>query len=95
MGRYRHRDHRLVRALPSLVLLACWFVAPVPEGLAIDSKANLHATLDLTDPFHPACRDATVTRSGVYKIDAMTRKVTAVAHQGGRVALLLSGRCHP
>jgi hypothetical protein len=31
------------------------------------------------DPFHPACRDATVTSSGVYKIDAKTRKVTPLA----------------
>lgn len=153
MGRSRLRDHGLLRALPSLVLLACWLAAPVhgaprfrswiaatlptvPEGLAVDSKANLYATLvgtgevvmikedgsyihiawvpsqeesgqgavlgldfdrndnifvaytahskrdltlDLTDPLHPACRDATVTRSGLYKIDARTRKVTAVA----------------
>jgi hypothetical protein len=34
---------------------------------------------DITNPLHPACRDATVTRSGVYKIDAKTRRVTALA----------------
>src|SRR6202162_5135525 len=34
---------------------------------------------DLANPFHPSCRDATVTRSGVYKIDAKTRKVTPLA----------------
>ena len=108
----------------------------VPEGLAVDSRGNLYATLvnigevvmvkddgsyehvawvpsreesgmgallgldvdkddniyvaytarskrnfaqDLTNPLHPACRDATVTRSGVYKVDARTRQVSAVA----------------
>ena len=30
-------------------------------------------------PFHPACRDATATRTGLYKIDAKTRRVTALA----------------
>src|SRR5262252_1373032 len=30
-------------------------------------------------PFHPACRDATATRTGLYKIDAKTRQVTALA----------------
>jgi sugar lactone lactonase YvrE len=34
---------------------------------------------DLTNPFHPACRDATATRTGIYKIDANTRRVTALA----------------
>jgi sugar lactone lactonase YvrE len=34
---------------------------------------------DLTNPFHPACRDATATRTGIYKIDAKTRRVTALA----------------
>ena len=34
---------------------------------------------NLVNPFHPSCRDATATRSGVYKIDAKTRKVTALA----------------
>jgi len=34
---------------------------------------------DLTNPFHPACRDATTTRTGIYKIDAKTRQVTALA----------------
>ena len=115
-----------------------WVVARLPdtpEGLGIDSKGNLYATLyhtgevvmlnedggyehiawvpskeesgkglligldldkddniyvaykahskydedDLVDFFHPACRDATVTRTGLYKIDARTRKVTALA----------------
>jgi hypothetical protein len=30
-------------------------------------------------PFHPACWDAPATRTGLYKIDAKTRKVTALA----------------
>jgi len=34
---------------------------------------------DLMNPHHPACGDVNVKRSGVYKIDAKTRKVTAVA----------------
>lgn len=57
-------------------------------GLDLDKQGNIFVTYkahskydekDLTDPFHPSCRDATVTRSGVYKIDARTRKVTALA----------------
>jgi len=34
---------------------------------------------DDDSPFHPSCRDATVTRTGLYKIDAKTRQVTALA----------------
>lgn len=34
---------------------------------------------DSTNPFHPACRDATATQTGIYKIDAKTRQVTALA----------------
>lgn len=34
---------------------------------------------DLMDPHHPACHDANVKKSGVYKIDAKTRQVTPVA----------------
>lgn len=58
-------------------------------GLEFDHDDNIYVaytahskrdlSLDLTDPFHPACRDATVTRSGVYKIDARSKKVTALA----------------
>ena len=57
-------------------------------GLDLDKGNNLYVAYkaqskydaeDLTNPFHPSCRDATVTRSGVYKIDAKTRKVTALA----------------
>ena len=57
-------------------------------GLDLDKGDNIYVAYkahskydatDLTDPFHAACRDATVTRSGVYKIDAKTRKVTALA----------------
>ena len=58
-------------------------------GLDLDRSGNIFVAYtahskydlkrDLVDPFHPACRDATVTRSGVYKIDAKTRKVTALA----------------
>ena len=58
-------------------------------GLDLDQSGNIFVAYtahskydlrrDLVDPFHPACRDATVTRSGVYKIDAKTRKVTPLA----------------
>ncbi|MCF8082600.1 MAG: SMP-30/gluconolactonase/LRE family protein [Deltaproteobacteria bacterium] len=37
---------------------------------------------DLMNPRHPACGDVNVKKSGVYKIDAKTRKVTAVATRG-------------
>lgn len=58
-------------------------------GLDFDKSDNMYVAYvgrskrnfasDLADPFHPACRDATVTSSGVYKIDALTRKVTPLA----------------
>lgn len=58
-------------------------------GLDFDHDDNLYVAytdhskhdlrLDLADPTHPACRDATVTRTGLYKIDARTRTVTALA----------------
>jgi len=58
-------------------------------GLDLDRSGNIFVAYtahsryglkkDLGDPFHPACRDATVTRSGVYKIEAKTGKVTALA----------------
>ena len=58
-------------------------------GLDLDQSGNIYVAYtghskrdfrkDLMDPFHPACRDATVTSSGVYKIDAKTRKVTPLA----------------
>jgi len=57
-------------------------------GLDVDKADNIYVAYrahsrydagDLGSPFHPSCRDATVTRSGVYKIDAKTRQVTALA----------------
>ena len=57
-------------------------------GLDLDKQDNIYVAYkahskydetDLTNPFHPSCRDATVTRSGVYKIDAKTHNVTAFA----------------
>jgi len=58
-------------------------------GLDLDQSGNIYVAYtghskhdfrkDLANPFHPACRDATVTQSGVYKIDAKTRKVTSLA----------------
>ncbi|MGD0906116.1 MAG: SMP-30/gluconolactonase/LRE family protein [Candidatus Acidiferrales bacterium] len=58
------------------------------RGLDVDKADNIYVAYkgqskydatDLVNPFHPSCRDATVTRTGVYKIDAKTRKVTALA----------------
>ena len=128
----------LVASPPASAQFKAWVMAKLPdtpEGLGIDSKGNIYATLfqtgevvmlkddgsydhiawvpskeesgkgdlagldfdkgdniyvaykahsrydatDLANPFHPSCRDATVTRSGVYKIDAKTRKVAALA----------------
>jgi sugar lactone lactonase YvrE len=57
-------------------------------GLDLDKSDNIYVAYkaqskydvgELANPFHPACRDATVTRSGVYKIDAKTRNVTPLA----------------
>ena len=57
-------------------------------GLDFDQHDNIYVAYkahskydaeDLSNPLHPACKDATVTRSGVYKIEAKTRKVTAIA----------------
>jgi sugar lactone lactonase YvrE len=57
-------------------------------GLDLDKGDNIYVIYkagskydddDIGNPSHPACRDATVTRSGVYKIDAKTRQVTALA----------------
>ena len=58
------------------------------NGLDFDRSGNLYAAYrshskydatDLSDPFHPSCRDATSTRSGLYRIEAGTHKVTPVA----------------
>lgn len=57
-------------------------------GLDFDKAGNIYVAYkarsrydatDLSDPFHPSCRDATVIRSGVYKIDAKTHSVSALA----------------
>lgn len=57
-------------------------------GIDLDRADNIYVIYkasskyddeDPANPYHPACRDATVTRSGVYKIDAKTRQVTALA----------------
>jgi len=57
-------------------------------GLDFDKNGNVYVAYkanskydatDLMNPFHPSCRDATVTRSGVYRIDAKTRGVTPLA----------------
>jgi len=57
-------------------------------GVDLDRQDNIYVAYkahskydatDLRDPFHPSCRDATVTRSGVYKIDSKTRSVTPLA----------------
>lgn len=58
-------------------------------GIDLDRAGNIYVAYkqnspryeanNLVDPFHAACKDATVTLSGVYKIDAKTRQVTALA----------------
>lgn len=58
-------------------------------GIDLDKDGNIYVAYkqdspkyeatNFTDPFHAACRDATVTLSGVYKVDAKTRKVTPLA----------------
>lgn len=59
-------------------------------GMDVDAQDNIYIAYlqaskylapdaDLLDKHHPACHDVRVTRSGVYKIDAKTRKVTPVA----------------
>jgi sugar lactone lactonase YvrE len=59
------------------------------SGVELDNKGNLYVAYKqdspkyeastFVDPFHAACRDATVTASGVYKIELATKKVTALA----------------
>jgi sugar lactone lactonase YvrE len=57
-------------------------------GLDFDKADNIYVAYkqhskydatDLADPFHPSCRDVKVTQSGVYKVEAKTRRVTALA----------------
>ncbi|MEK6320580.1 MAG: hypothetical protein AABN33_02730 [Acidobacteriota bacterium] len=58
-------------------------------GIDLDKDGNIYVaykqnspkyeTTNMSDPLHAACRDATVTLSGVYKIDARTRRVTPLA----------------
>jgi hypothetical protein len=59
-------------------------------GIDVDKDDNIIAAYveyskymslgdDLMNPHHPTCGDINVTKSGVYKIDAKTREVTAVA----------------
>jgi len=56
-------------------------------GLAFAANGDLFAAYrehsrfdatDLNDPFHPSCRDATVTRSGLYRVEARTHTVMPV-----------------
>jgi sugar lactone lactonase YvrE len=62
-------------------------------GMEVDQNDNFYVAYlqnsnyldipsDLRNPQHPACHDARVTRSGVYRIDAKTRNVTPVATKG-------------
>jgi sugar lactone lactonase YvrE len=62
-------------------------------GMEVDRDDNIIITYveyskyislgdDLMNPHHPACGDVNVKESGVYKIDAKTRAVTAVATRG-------------
>jgi len=54
-------------------------------GIEADNQDNIIVTFvehskygNLFDPHHAGCNDVTVTKSGVYKIDAKTHKVTPV-----------------
>ncbi len=61
-------------------------------GIELDGGGNIYVAFhqyspryeenNLVDPFHAACRDATVTLSGVYKVDAKTGQVTPLATRG-------------
>jgi len=62
-------------------------------GIGADKDDNLYVVYvqnskyldihkDLMNRNHPACHDVRVTRTGVYKIDAKTRQVSAVATRG-------------
>jgi sugar lactone lactonase YvrE len=64
-----------------------------PDRLDLDKEDNIyvaykaHSKYDSEDdanPFHPSCQDATVTRSGVCKIDAKTRQVRALATKAAK-----------
>ena len=58
-------------------------------GIDLDAEGTIYVAYkgdserweatNLSDPFHAACRDATVTTSGVYKVDPDTGAVTALA----------------
>jgi hypothetical protein len=53
-----------------------------PGNIYVGVKAHSkYEEEDSTNPFHSACRDATATRTWIYKIDAKTRQVTALATQ--------------
>jgi sugar lactone lactonase YvrE len=61
------------------------------SGLDVDRQGNIYVAYkqhskydagDLHSSFHAPCRDATVTLSGVYKINAKTHNVTALATRG-------------
>jgi sugar lactone lactonase YvrE len=59
-------------------------------GIETDNNDNIYAAYKefshkyehLLDPFHPDCKLATIKKSGVYKIDAKTHKVTPVLTRG-------------
>jgi sugar lactone lactonase YvrE len=62
-------------------------------GMEVDQNDNIYVAYlqkskyldiqsDIPNPQHPACHDVRVTRSGVYRIDAETRKVTPVVTRG-------------
>ena len=48
----------------------------------VQNSKYLDLHTDLMNKNHPACHDVRVTRSGVYKIDAKTHKVSAIATRG-------------
>ena len=58
-------------------------------GIEADKDDNIYAAYkefskheNLLDPFHPDCKDATIKKSGVYKINPKTGNVTPVLTRG-------------
>jgi sugar lactone lactonase YvrE len=59
-------------------------------GIEADKDDNIYAAYkefshtneNLLDPFHPDCKEVSLKKTGVYKIDAKTRQVTPVLTKG-------------
>lgn len=61
-----------------------------PDGgllVAYRQRSARYETRDLIDPFHPACRDASVTDSGVYEVAIDTGQVRPVVTRADGIAM--------